>query len=226
MDRDREAFEAAWEEWDRRMQSAPYRFEKGEFKGGWDAALGEEHAFKPSPETVAMEQIHRDMLDDASRSLGRHVPPSESGKAFEAQWRDFDLGDGVRTARDLAVAHIFWQAALAYVREGVEPVAWQERAAPDGRMWTGWMYREKVPIWPDGYDLRCFQKRPLYADPISTQVPPGWKLVPIDATDEMERAGQNAWMEDYGGDDVIAQQMWDAMIAAAPPLNVSPPEKE
>ena len=38
-------------------------------------------------------------------------------EAFEAWWRDFDLGDGVRTARDLAVAHIVWQAALAYARE-------------------------------------------------------------------------------------------------------------
>lgn len=48
---------------------------------------------------------------------------------------------------------------------GGEVVAWQYRAAPNGRDWTSWMLREKEPVWPDGYDLRCFQKRPLYTTP-------------------------------------------------------------
>ena len=49
-------------------------------------------------------------------------------------------------------------------------------------------------------------------------IPEGWKLVPIEPTDEMRNAGRDevSFVADVGSFDIIATQAYKAMIAAAP----------
>ena len=64
--------------------------------------------------------------------------------------------------------------------------------------------------------------QPLYAEPISARsapsVPDGWKLVPIEPTEEMTVAGVRAGAVYYA----ISKDVWGAMLAAAPEAKPCP----
>lgn len=96
--------------------------------------------------------------------------------------------------------------------------------------------REGLPILPDGWtyvrndqgEIRVqppagtvFEPHALATKPTGTEagrgvVPTGWKLVPVEATEEMEAAG---WIDK---EDVSPSEIYWAMLAAAPTPPVSP----
>lgn len=71
------------------------------------------------------------------------------------------------------------------------------------------------------FRVACFKELPkngahLYAEPLPSDkpavaVPDGWKLVPIDSTEEMRKAGENAISYNTS-----SQMVWKEMLTAAP----------
>lgn len=99
--------------------------------------------------------------------------------------------------------------------EKAEPVAWM--ASGNNREATMWFSRA-----PADMVARDRQQTvtPLYAHPVPA-VREGWKLVPVEPTEEMIEAGSlsRPYREDDGRDEYVDSNTvgtWSAMIAAAP----------
>lgn len=99
------------------------------------------------------------------------------------------------------------RAGFSVVPKGEEPVAWlyQLNGAPPY-------------VCTDRRDPMGWVETPLYRHPAPQAVPPGWKLVPIKATQAMLLAAGPGPHPDY------MEKFWERMIAAAPPPAAVVPE--
>jgi hypothetical protein len=68
--------------------------------------------------------------------------------------------------------------------------------------------------------LRAFARAVLAAQPAPVPapvpVPPGWKLVPVEPTDEMRRVGADVWHLHDGHLTRVIGDVYRAMLAASP----------
>lgn len=147
-----------------------------------------------------------------------------SRREFEAKFNNYFLGKFEATGdyinSETAGAWKGWQAARQSSQS--EPVAWAWKARqPNGQI------LQRVEMWnpisahvpSDSYTV--FDIQPLYAAP-QQAIPSGWRLVPIEPTDEMLIAGRKAPLPAVMLDSLTAQTnlihrtVYKAMITASP----------
>ncbi|MGB6096405.1 MAG: hypothetical protein WBF95_08920 [Comamonas thiooxydans] len=106
-------------------------------------------------------------------------------------------------ARDWA-----WNNVREYV--GTEGWTVMDSVNFHGFFLYGWNYRGQYELQRTATRTAVMQEI-LSAAPAAVAVPDGWRLVPVDPTEQMEQAAA-----DYLGECVKAWGLWKAMIASAP----------
>lgn len=119
-----------------------------------------------------------------------------------------------RTLASCDLTGLSHRAAAASSGTPPQPVAWRFRfRASDG--WSEWT---AVSDQPQARASDNFQIEPLYAAPSGegvSPIPEGWKLVPIEPTEEMHVAAVRTIQRCRGNAD-FPPRVWRAMLAAAP----------
>jgi hypothetical protein len=114
-----------------------------------------------------------------------------------------------------------WNEALAWAKEGQEPIAWADKISFENAMKSG----KGCDVWPKAGDyvqLTGRELTTLYLHPApQPAIPEGWKLVPIEPTGEMKRAAHISLTGDETGwytsaPALAACRYYKAMLAAAP----------